>query len=94
MNKTKIICTIGPSCQDFFTLKSMAKEGMNIARINMSHGDFSFYKKVINNINKLKNVEIMTDTKGPEIRIGELRKPLVVKEGSIITIKTRSFNFN
>jgi len=90
-NKTKIVCTIGPSSVDFNTLKQMANAGMNIARINMSHGDFEFYKKVITNVKKLKGVEVMTDTKGPEIRIGTLAKPLQIKENSIVTILTKCF---
>lgn len=93
-NKTKIICTIGPSSCDKKTLQAMANAGMDIARINMSHGDFSFYHKTINNIRSIKNikVQIMTDTKGPEIRVGQLSKNLVVNQGSIITIKTKDFH--
>ena len=93
-NRTKIICTIGPSSCDKKTLQAMADAGMDIARINMSHGDVSFYKKVVNNIRNIKNinVQIMTDTKGPEIRIGQLSSALAIKQGSIITIKTKDFH--
>lgn len=93
-NKTKIVCTIGPSSCDKKTLQAMANAGMDIARINMSHGDFSFYEKVVNNIRSIKNVkvQIMTDTKGPEIRIGQLPKPLAIKQGSTVTIKTKDFH--
>lgn len=98
INKTKIVCTIGPSCANYQSLKEMANAGMNVARINMSHGDFGFYKKIADTIKKINNesngdlnVAIMTDTKGPEIRVGKLNKPLNVKQGSLITIKTKSF---
>lgn len=98
INKTKIVCTIGPSCANYETLKQMALAGMNVARVNMSHGDFGFYTKIakiIRQINTESNsdlaVGLMTDTKGPEIRIGKLNKPLNVKQGHLITIKTKSF---
>lgn len=90
-NKTKIICTIGPSSSNLSTLKQMEKAGMNMARINMSHGDYNFYKKIVSYVNKLNNVKVMTDTKGPEIRVGVLPKPLTIEEGSIVTIKTKCF---
>ena len=89
-NKTKIVCTIGPACDNLKTLKAMAEFGMNYARINMSHGDETYYNKIANNIRKLKGVKIMTDTKGPEIRVGKLSNPLTIKEGSTITIFTKS----
>jgi len=92
MNKTKIVCTIGPSSSELKTLKAMADAGMSIARINMSHGDVAFYKKIIANVRKLKGVQVMTDTKGPEIRIGTLKEPLTIKANSIVTIKTKSFD--
>lgn len=99
INKTKIVCTIGPSCANYETLKQMALAGMNVARINMSHGDSRFYDKIANMIRKINresngdlNIGIMTDTKGPEIRVGKLNRPLNVRQGSLITIKTKSFN--
>jgi pyruvate kinase len=74
VRKTKIVCTIGPSCSDKETIISMCKAGMNVARLNFSHGDHSTHLK---NIEILKSVRdelnvplaIMLDTKGPEYRI-------------------------
>ena len=65
---------------------------MSCARFNMSHGDFSFYRKVAQNVRKIKNhkVSLMADTKGPEIRVYELKKPLLIKNGSVVTILTKS----
>lgn len=98
INKTKIVCTIGPSCANYKTLKQMAQSGMSIARVNMSHGDYSFYKMIASLVKQINhesngdlNVGLMTDTKGPEIRVGKLTRPLNVKNGSLITIKTKSF---
>lgn len=74
MRKTKIICTIGPSCSDEATLREMILSGMNVARLNFSHGTHEDHLEKINIIKKLRKeldipVGIMLDTKGPEYRI-------------------------
>ena len=74
MRKTKIVCTIGPACDSEETLERMCLAGMNVARLNFSHGTHEDYEK---KIKKIKNVReklryplaIMLDTKGPEYRI-------------------------
>ncbi len=83
MKKTKIICTIGPSSESETILSQMADAGMNVARINFSHGSHEEHAKKIANIKKVreeKNIPlpILLDTKGPEFRIG------VFKDGKII----------
>ncbi|MCP3684865.1 MAG: pyruvate kinase [bacterium] len=71
---TKIIATIGPSSDSVATIKKMHKEGMNIARLNFSHGNHGYFKKVIKNIRKVSpEIAIMVDTKGPEIRTGGIK---------------------
>ena len=70
---TKIICTLGPACNDVNILNEMNKEGMDIARLNMSHGTLESHQGLIDKIADLrasKKVKLMIDTKGPEIRIG------------------------
>ena len=74
MRKTKIVCTIGPATEDLKNLKQLINAGMNVARINFSHGDYeeqsdriSKVKKAIEETNK--PVALMLDTIGPEIRI-------------------------
>lgn len=74
MKKTKIICTIGPSCDNEQTLSSMIDAGMNVARVNFSHGDDESHERIINLIKKVRETQnapigIMLDTKGPEYRI-------------------------
>ena len=71
MKKTKIICTIGPACQDEATLEGMMKAGMNVARFNFSHGTHEEHKKMMDTVKSVRDrlglpVAIMLDTKGPE----------------------------
>jgi len=75
MRKTKIICTIGPACEDEEILTKMCQAGMNVARLNFSHGTHAEHKNKINLIKKVRDnlklpIAIMLDTKGPEYRIG------------------------
>ncbi|MBP5245619.1 MAG: pyruvate kinase, partial [Clostridia bacterium] len=75
MRKTKIICTIGPASSDEKTLEDLMLKGMNVARLNFSHGTYENFKMMIDSIQKAreklqKPVAIMLDTKGPEYRIG------------------------
>ena len=76
MKRTKIVCTIGPACSSVAAMTEMLKNGMNVARFNMSHGDFAGHEQLVNNARKASNslglpLAIMIDTKGPEIRIGK-----------------------
>lgn len=74
MRKTKIVCTIGPSCSDKKILIDMCKAGMNVARLNFSHGNHKGHQDKIDMIKKVREelnmpIAIMLDTKGPEYRI-------------------------
>lgn len=74
MKKTKVVCTIGPSSDSYDVLYSLVNEGMNVARLNFSHGTHEEHKKRIDTIKKLRDdidepIAIMLDTKGPEIRL-------------------------
>ncbi|HEY9033287.1 MAG TPA: pyruvate kinase [Pseudomonadales bacterium] len=94
MRKTKIICTIGPVTQAYDRLCEMADAGMNIARLNMSHGDHDTHRAVIDNIQQMNRqrrqpVAILMDTQGPEIRTGDLRSELELKAGDEITVSVR-----
>ena len=79
MRKTKIVCTIGPASEHVDILKQMIEAGMNVARLNFSHGDFEEHGARIKNIRQAeketgKIVAILLDTKGPEIRTGKLKE--------------------
>ncbi len=75
MRKTKIVCTIGPASETIEILEKLIESGMNVARLNFSHGDHIEHGKRIENIRKAAaktgaNIAILLDTKGPEIRTG------------------------
>ena len=74
MRKTKIICTIGPACESEAVLEDLCKSGMNVARLNFSHGTHEYHLSLINKIKAVREklempIAIMLDTKGPEYRI-------------------------
>jgi len=93
-NKTKIVCTIGPASESLKVLEQMIQAGMNVARLNFSHGDFESHKKVIEMIRAASQatglrVAIMGDLPGPKMRIGKLAKePIELKSGDSFTLTT------
>ena len=91
MRKTKIICTIGPACNNEHTLTEMCKAGMNVARLNFSHGTHDEHRANIELIKRVREklslpIPIMLDTKGPEYRIRTFKdKKVRLLEGDIFT---------
>jgi pyruvate kinase len=96
MRKTKIVCTIGPASENLETLRSLIREGMNVARLNFSHGSHEEHAQRIKAIRQAakeegKVVAILLDTKGPEIRTGDLSSPEVeLVAGNNVTLTTQS----
>lgn len=94
--RTKIVCTVGPACWEVNQLERMMEHGMNVARLNFSHGDHAGHLATLERIrqaagNLQKNVAILMDTKGPEIRTGcfaDGAKKIELKKGSMITLTT------
>ncbi len=95
MRKTKIICTLGPSSTDEKILTEMCKAGMNVARLNFSHGSHAEHLEKINLVKKVREeldlpIAIMLDTKGPEYRIKTFEKGRIeLEDGSDFTFTTR-----
>ncbi|MGD8252770.1 MAG: pyruvate kinase [Syntrophobacterales bacterium] len=93
-SKTKIVCTIGPASESVTVLEKMIRAGMNVARLNFSHGDFDSHKKVIDNIRAAagavgKRVAIMADLPGPKMRIGQLaEEPIELVPGDFFSLTT------
>ena len=91
MRKTKVICTIGPACDNEETLTKMCKEGMNVARLNFSHGTHEDHQEKIDLIKKVREklglpIAIMLDTKGPEYRIKTFEnKKITLNDGDTFT---------
>ena len=94
MRKTKIICTIGPNTCNYKKMLELTKAGMDVARLNLSHGDYDFHKGIIDNVNKINKeteylVSLLLDTKGSEVRSGDLSENLTLVPGEEFTFTTR-----
>lgn len=91
MNKTKIIATLGPGTQTAEKIVELIRAGMNVARINLSHGDRNSHARFIELVKQARHTTgtysaILLDTRGPEIRVGDLAEPLDLIAGERLTI--------
>lgn len=96
MKKTKIICTMGPNTSDKNVMMELARNGMDVARFNFSHGDYNEHQgrlELLKEVRKELDIPVaaLLDTKGPEIRTGQLKdgKKVTLKEGQTYTLTTR-----
>jgi pyruvate kinase len=93
-HKTKIVCTIGPASNSLEVMQQLLLAGMNVARINFSHGDYTSHGRVIDNLRIAaqmveRRLAIMADLPGPKIRIGQLsREPLELEPGAEFILTT------
>jgi pyruvate kinase len=88
--RSKIVCTIGPACESKETLLEMAKAGMDVLRLNLSHGTLDEHRDRFKRIRKhLPNRPILMDLEGPRVRIGEMVEPAVLQKGDHLTLTTR-----
>ena len=79
MRRAKIVATLGPSSNTIEKIQELIETGMNVCRVNMSHGTHESHKELISNIRKAskkakKEVAILADLQGPKIRVGEITK--------------------
>mmetsp|Transcript_1605 Transcript_1605/g.4372 ORF Transcript_1605/g.4372 Transcript_1605/m.4372 type:complete len:544 (+) Transcript_1605:109-1740(+) len=97
--KSSIICTIGPASIDIDTMRSLAAAGMNIVRLNFSHGDYDYHGKIIDHArvveaeNEMHPLAVALDTKGPEVRTGLLKEGLpeaVLTKGETVVVTTKA----
>ena len=91
IRKTKIVCTLGPSTDNEEVLRQLIQNGMNVARINFSHQTHEQQQVRIDQFKKVRNelglpVALLADTKGPEIRLGTFKKPVVIEKGGTFTL--------
>ncbi len=95
MKKTKITCTIGPASDSKEVLRELFQKGLNVCRLNFSHGVHEGHQKTIDNIKAVREeldlpIAIMLDTKGPEIRLGDFKDgEITVEPGDEFTFTTR-----
>ncbi len=92
--RTKIIATIGPAVAQYEQLMALVEGGVNIFRLNFSHGDHSWHADLIKKVKRINkktpnNVAILLDTKGPEIRTGDIQNPIELKKGSKLILTTK-----
>ena len=96
MKKTKIVCTLGPSSSDEKTMEAMLKAGMNVVRLNFSHGTHEEHKKTIEKFRHVRDslkmpAAVLLDTKGPEIRTGNFaRGEETLEDGQTFTLTTEA----
>lgn len=98
-NKTKIIATIGPATSDKETLRSMVMAGMDVVRINFSHGTHEQHLEVVTHIKQLnlelnRSISILGDLQGPKLRIGEVTKGSFLTEGQELLVTTKECKGN
>ncbi|EPP35598.1 pyruvate kinase [Chlamydia ibidis] len=91
ITRTKIICTIGPATNSSEMLENLLDAGMNVARLNFSHGTHESHGETIKLLKALREkkqvpLAIMLDTKGPEVRLGNIPQPIKVSRGQKITL--------
>ena len=95
-NRTKIIATIGPSSSDYQILREMVIKGVDVVRLNFSHGSHKDHKKVISNVRKISDelgvpITILQDLQGPKIRVGKLEKEqIVLKDGNNLSVSSKN----
>jgi len=93
--KTKIVCTVGPASQKEEVLGKLIKAGMNVARVNFSHGEHSDHQEKIDTVRRLSKklnapIAILQDLCGPKIRIGDFKEEkITLKDGQIFTLTTK-----
>ena len=95
MVKTKIICTIGPASSNYSALRKMVFAGMDVARLNFSHGNLARHAKALNLVRTLnkkysRRLRILGDLEGYRIRIGKLKKEVVLKKRQTIFLSNEA----
>jgi len=86
--RSKIVCTIGPASKAPETLRAMVEAGMDVARLNLSHGEYGMHREVAEAIFALGGVSILIDLPGPKIRVGEVDGRVVLKPGDEVHFTT------
>jgi len=92
MHRTKIVCTIGPATDSAERMRALMHAGMNVARINFSHGDYDAHRESIATLREVAEQErclvaIIADLQGPKLRVGDIEEePMALQKGSLVTL--------
>jgi len=94
LKNTKIVATLGPSSDDCTTITKMVQAGMNVARLNFSHGTHKHHTQLLQNIQKVSKklnvpIAVIQDLQGPKIRVGKLEASIQIKKGEVIKLSTK-----
>src|SRR5574341_1538150 len=95
MRKTKIVCTIGPASQSEDVIRRLIQAGMDVARMNFSHGDYAFHERTIRAIRKTsrrlgRQVALLQDLAGPKLRVGPVAGDhALLQVGKSLTLTSR-----
>jgi len=95
--RTKIVCTIGPASRDPETLREMVRQGMDVARLNFSHGTHAEHAETVERLRRIAEEEsatiaVLADLQGPKLRIGALHEPLDLEPGDWIALTSNAAN--
>ncbi|MCI0750859.1 MAG: pyruvate kinase, partial [Flammeovirgaceae bacterium] len=98
-NKTKIVATVGPSSNTKEMLRALAKEGVDVFRLNFSHGTHDDHQKVVNYVREINeemgtHIALLQDLQGPKIRVNEVEEGVQLVRGQEIVITTRQLKGN
>jgi pyruvate kinase len=99
-HRTKIVATVGPACDTYEKLLELVKTGVNVFRLNFSHGNHENKTKIIDHIRQINkdepfNLAIIGDLQGPKLRVGEMENGSIeIKEGDIITFTNEKIEGN
>src|SRR3954463_15665814 len=94
-HRTKIVATVGPACDTYDKLLELVKAGVNVFRLNFSHGDHEDKAKIIEHIRNINisepyNISILADLQGPKLRVGDIKDgSLDIAPGDILTFTSR-----
>jgi pyruvate kinase len=90
VKRTKIVATIGPASESKKALTKMIESGMNVARLNFSHGTHEMHGSVVDSVRSIdRTIGILLDTQGPKIRTGKFDGEVIFKEGATVSIKNQ-----
>ncbi|MCX8111821.1 MAG: pyruvate kinase [Bacteroidia bacterium] len=96
-NRVKIIATAGPACESEDVLRELIEAGVDVIRLNLSHGNWATHRQVIDRVRRLNlqlgtHIALLADLQGPKMRIGKLDQPIPIRAGDVVIFSTKPTN--